>query len=118
MQQTGISLRMNEPEVETQHTPSPKVDISIVVPVMNEEKSVGVLFERVSEQVAQLQKTYEIIFVDDGSTDATFSELQKLYAQYQDIVRVVRFRRNFGKTPALVAGFSRARGDIIFTMDG
>ena len=118
MQQTEISVRMNEPELETPQTPSPKLDISIVVPVMNEEKSVAILFERVSEQIAQLHKSYEIIFVDDGSTDSTFSELQKLYAQHQDIVRVVRFRRNFGKTPALVAGFSRARGDIIFTMDG
>jgi glycosyltransferase involved in cell wall biosynthesis len=118
MQQTEISVRMNEPELETPQTPSPKLDISIVVPVMNEEKSVAILFERVSEQVAQLQKSYEIIFVDDGSTDSTFSELQKLYTQHQGIVRVVRFRRNFGKTPALVAGFSRARGDIIFTMDG
>lgn len=118
MQQTEISVRMNEPELETPQTPSPKLDISIVVPVMNEEKSVAILFERVSKQVVQLQKSYEIIFVDDGSTDSTFSELQKLYAQHQGIVRVVRFRRNFGKTPALVAGFSRARGDVIFTMDG
>ena len=118
MQQTEFSVRMNEPELETPQTPLPKLDISIVVPVMNEEKSVAILFERISEQVAQLQKSYEIIFVDDGSTDSTFSELQKLYTQHQGIVRVVRFRRNFGKTPALVAGFSRARGDIIFTMDG
>jgi glycosyltransferase involved in cell wall biosynthesis len=116
MQQTEISL--SEPKLETPHTPSPRVDISLVVPVMNEEKSVAILFERISEQIAQLHKTYEIIFVDDGSTDSTFAELQKLHALHQGIVRVVRFRRNFGKTPALVAGFSRARGDVIFTMDG
>lgn len=118
MQQTEFSLRMNEPKLAALDTPSPKVDISIVVPVMNEEKSVSILFEKVSEQIAHLDKTYEIIFVDDGSTDATFSELEKLHTQYQDVVRVIRFRRNFGKTPALVAGFSRARGEVIFTMDG
>ena len=118
MQQTEISIRNPETELVTSTPSSQRVAVSIVVPVMNEEKSVPLLFEKVSEQLAQLGKTYEVIFVDDGSTDATFHELQKLHSQNPGLVRVVRFRRNFGKTPALVAGFSRCRGDVIFTMDG
>lgn len=118
MQQTEISIRNPETELVTSTPSSQRVAVSIVVPVMNEEKSVPLLFEKVSEQLAQLGKTYEVVFVDDGSTDNTFHELQKLHSQNPDIVRVVRFRRNFGKTPALVAGFSRCRGDVIFTMDG
>jgi glycosyltransferase involved in cell wall biosynthesis len=118
MQQTEISIRNPETELVMPTPSSQRVAVSIVVPVMNEEKSVPLLFERVSEQLTQLGKTYEVIFVDDGSTDATFHELEKLHAQHPGIVRVVRFRRNFGKTPALVAGFSRCHGDVIFTMDG
>jgi glycosyltransferase involved in cell wall biosynthesis len=118
MQQTEISIRNPETELVMPTLSSQRVAVSIVVPVMNEEKSVPLLFEKVSEQLIQLGKTYEVIFVDDGSTDATFHELEKLHAQQPGIVRVVRFRRNFGKTPALVAGFSRCHGDVIFTMDG
>ena len=61
---------------------------------------------------------YEVIFIDDGSTDRTLFELQKLHQEHPDTVEIVRFRKNFGKTPALVAGFSRCRGDVVFTMDG
>jgi len=94
------------------------VAISVVVPVMNEEQSVAILYEKLSTQLDQLGQSYEIIFIDDGSTDNTFKELKKLHDEHPGLVRVVRFRRNFGKTPALVAGFSRCRGEIIFTMDG
>ncbi|MBE3561101.1 MAG: glycosyltransferase family 2 protein [Ktedonobacteraceae bacterium] len=98
--------------------PDQEIALSFVIPVMNEEQNIRPLFTRLSEQLEQTGKRYEIIFVDDGSTDRTFAELEQLYALHPDIVRVVRFRRNFGKTPALVAGFSRCRGEIIFTMDG
>ncbi len=97
---------------------SQNVAISIVVPVMNEEQSVPLLFEKLSTQLEQIGQRYEIIFVDDGSTDNTFQALKKLYEEHRGIVRVIRFRRNFGKTPALVAGFSRSQGEIVFTMDG
>ena len=101
-------------------TPAPpqEVALSIVIPVMNEEQSVRPLYEKLSSQVEQLGKQYEVIFVDDGSRDGTFAELKRLHDEHPDTVRVIRFRRNFGKTPALVAGFSRCRGDVIFTMDG
>ncbi len=94
------------------------VAISFVVPVMNEQQSIAILFEKLAAQLDKLGQSYEVIFVDDGSTDNTFKELTKLHDQYPETVRVIRFRRNFGKTPALVAGFSRCRGEVIFTMDG
>ena len=99
-------------------SPVQKVTLSFVVPVLNEELNVRPLFEKLAARLAALQQTYEVIFVDDGSTDKTFAVLTKLHEEFPDIVRVIRFRRNFGKTPALVAGFSRCRGEIVFTMDG
>jgi glycosyltransferase involved in cell wall biosynthesis len=95
-----------------------KVAISVVVPVMNEEQNVHLLYERLSAQLVELGKPFEVIFVDDGSTDNTFAALKQLHAENRGTVRVIRFRRNFSKTPALVAGFSRCQGEIIFTMDG
>ncbi len=104
-------------------TPGPfdctsKAMLSIVIPVMNEQDNVRPLYEKLSTTLHALRKHYEIIFIDDGSRDNTFVELQKLHYRYPDTVQVIRFRRNFGKTPALVAGFSRCRGDVVFTMDG
>src|SRR6266566_4370736 len=119
MQQTQVSSNLTiKPEISAPELPEQKVAISIVVPVMNEEQSIAILFDKLSKQLDSLGQTYEIIFVDDGSTDKTFAELKTLHDDHPGIVRVVRFRRNFGKTPALVAGFSRCRGEVIFTMDG
>src|SRR2546421_7537353 len=119
MQQTTIASNINiEPEAVTPESSAQTVAISVVVPVMNEEQSIKPLFEKLSTQLNSLGQNYEIIFVDDGSTDKTFAELKKLHDEHTGIVRVIRFRRNFGKTPALVAGFSRCRGEVIFTMDG
>ncbi len=113
-----ISTTVVEPEVSVAPSSLKQVTLSIVVPVMNEELNVRPLFEKLSTQLAELNQSHEVIFVDDGSTDKTFEELKKLYDENRDVVRVIRFRRHFGKTPALVAGFSRCRGEIIFTMDG
>src|SRR5581483_6533660 len=118
MQQIKEPSTVTAPESQAPASLSQDVALSIVVPVMNEQESVRLLFEKLSLQLEQLGKRYEVIFVDDGSTDNTFQELKKLHDEHPDIVRVVRFRRNFGKTPALVAAFSRCRGEIIFTMDG
>ncbi len=116
MQQTPI--RTTAPEVLTPASLSQDIAITIVVPVMNEQQNVRLLYEKLSAQLNLMDKSYEVVFVDDGSTDNTFAELQKLYEENSGHVRVIRFRRNFGKTPALVAGFSRARGQVVFTMDG
>lgn len=84
--------------------------ISIVIPVFNEEKNVAKLYD---EMVSVLNgRKYEIIFVDDGSMDNTFDELKKLD------VKVVKLRKNFGQSAALLAGFEHASGDIIVTLDG
>ena len=119
MQQTTIASNINiEPEALTPEPSEQTVAISVVVPVMNEEQSIKPLFEKLSTQLNSLGQNYEVIFVDDGSTDKTFVELKKLHDEHPRIVRIIRFRRNFGKTPALVAGFSRCRGEVVFTMDG
>lgn len=93
-----------------------RLGISIVVPVFDEEESVVPLYDAVRAQLDEIGESYEIIFVDDGSRDGSFTVLRALHER-DPRVRVIRFRRNFGKTPALVAGFAQARGDIVFTMD-
>lgn len=118
MQYSKAPLQVQEVELQTPASPEVQVAISIVVPVVNEEQNIPILFERLTAQLNQMGQPYEIIFVDDGSTDNTFKELKKLHDISNGVVKVVRFRRNFGKTPALVAGFSRCRGDVVFTMDG
>ena len=87
--------------------------ISVVIPVLNEEDSVDRLVTALREA---LDSGFELIFVDDGSTDATWTRLKALHES--GCVRLVRFRRNFGKTAALMAGFRLTRGDIVITMDG
>ncbi len=118
MQQIQIPTRAVAPESSMPTTPLPEVAVSVVVPVMNEQQNVRPLYEKLSAQLSLTGDLYEVIFVDDGSTDGTFKELEKLHTEYPGIVRVIRFRRNFSKTPALVAGFSRCRGKVVFTMDG
>src|SRR5947199_9397213 len=113
-----ITSALAETETSLDASSSQKVAISIVVPVMNEEENVRPLYQKLSNQLNSLRQDYEVIFVDDGSTDHTFKELKTLHEEHPGIIRVIRFRRNFGKTPALVAGFSRCQGEIIFTMDG
>ncbi len=97
--------------------PRERLDISFVIPVMNEEESVGELYDRLVAAVEPITERFEIIFVDDGSTDGTYPALGSLYQQDKR-VRVISFRRNFGKTAALVAGFERAIGEVVITMDG
>ena len=93
-----------------------RVAISIVIPTLNEVESLRPLYQQISQSMEVVGEPYEIIFVDDGSTDGSFKVLSELHDS-DPRVRVVRFRRNFGKSPALLAGFGQARGDIIFTMD-
>ena len=89
---------------------------SVVIPVYNEGRNVQPLYEAISEAMKDMGD-YEILFVDDGSTDTTMEEVRRLHAQ-DDRVRCISFRRNFGKTPALMAGFSHADGEVVITMDG
>jgi glycosyltransferase involved in cell wall biosynthesis len=91
--------------------------LSFVIPLLNEEGSLAPLYEAITQTVAQQSVAFEIIFVDDGSTDGSPSILRDLYERDPEHVRVVQFRRNFGKMAAMTAGFSRARGEIIVTLD-
>ena len=91
--------------------------ISVVVPVHDEERSVALLYDELRSALEPLDAPWEAIFVDDGSTDGTFSALSRLHAAEQN-VRVVRLRRNFGKAAALAAGFAESAGDIVVTIDG
>jgi undecaprenyl-phosphate 4-deoxy-4-formamido-L-arabinose transferase len=90
-------------------------ELSIVVTVLNEESTVDELYRRTIQSVNG--RPFELLFVDDGSTDGTFAALKRLHER-DPRVRAVRFSRNFGQHPAMHAGFLRARGDILVTMDG
>ena len=91
--------------------------LSIVVPIFEEEENIPPLHAEILEVVTNLQKPAEIIYIDDGSRDASFRVLRDI-ALETPVVRVIRFRRNFGQTAALAAGLQYAQGDIIVTMDG
>ena len=91
--------------------------ISVVIPVHDEERSVALLYDELSAAFDGDGRSWEAVFVDDGSTDGTFGALTRLH-DAQDNVRVVRLRRNFGKATALDAGFAEAAGDIVVTIDG
>lgn len=94
----------------------PKPAITIVVPVYNEDESIPQLYARLTAALEQLGRPYEIIAVDDGSRDRSFELLREL-AERDSRLRVVRFRRNFGQTAAFSAGFARARGEVVITID-
>ena len=93
-----------------------KYDLSIVVPVFNEEGSLLILFDKLKSVLNEMGKSYQIIFVDDGSTDNSLSILEDLCQQYPNVA-TLKFRRNYGQTAAFAAGFKYATGDIIITMD-
>ncbi len=90
--------------------------ISAIVPALNEEKSIGEFYKRLSEVLQKLDKSYEIIFVDDGSTDGTLQILKNLSSMDKNI-HIFSFRKNQGKAEALTLGFQKAKGDIIVTLD-
>jgi glycosyltransferase involved in cell wall biosynthesis len=91
------------------------VDLSVVVPVYNEQENIMPLHEALSE--ALRGREYELVFVDDGSTDGSLEELTSVAATDQDHVVVIELRRNFGQTAAIAAGIDHSRGDVIVTID-
>jgi glycosyltransferase involved in cell wall biosynthesis len=92
------------------------MNISIVVPLYNEEESLPKLHEWIERVMQENQFTYEIIFVNDGSTDRSWQVIEQLQAQSPN-VRGIKFRNNYGKSPALFCGFQAAKGDVVITMD-
>jgi glycosyltransferase involved in cell wall biosynthesis len=99
------------------HDPGIPGMVSVVVPVYNEEQNVGPLLDSLQDALEGLGRPYELIVIDDGSTDATLARLREAVARFPTL-RVVRLRGNFGQTAALAAGFDLARGELIVTMDG
>jgi glycosyltransferase involved in cell wall biosynthesis len=90
--------------------------LSIVIPVFNEESSLPLLYEELIKILKSLADDYELIFVDDGSTDQS-SRLIEIFHRNNPRIKLIQFRRNFGKSAALLAGFREAEGDIIITLD-
>ncbi len=101
---------------QASRAPAP-CDLSVVVPLYNEAGNVSPLCERLHNVLSGLPLTSEIVLVDDGSVDGTSEEIRKLRKRYP-YLRAVRFRRNFGQTAALAAGFDHARGTLVVTLDG
>jgi len=93
------------------------MDLSIVIPVYNEAENVKPLYRELRDVLSQLHNEWEVIFVDDGSTDGTFNALADLQAEDKRI-RLIRFRTNAGQTAALDAGFKAVHGNAVVTMDG
>jgi glycosyltransferase involved in cell wall biosynthesis len=93
-----------------------KIYLSIILPVYNEEENISLQYKDILESVIPLKKTYEIIFVDDGSIDRSFEILQNI-AKKNKNVKLIKFRRNFGQTAALAAGIDYSHGQIIIIMD-
>jgi glycosyltransferase involved in cell wall biosynthesis len=90
--------------------------ISVVVPLLNEEQSLETLYREIADALDPLRHEFEVVFVDDGSTDGSLSVLSRLHDEVSNVA-VVHLRRNFGKAAALQAGFLEARGDLVVTID-
>ena len=92
------------------------MNISVVVPLYNEEESIPELYAWIDRVMKENEFTYEVIFVNDGSTDKSWDIIDKLHQESANI-KGIKFRRNYGKSPALFCGFKEAQGDVVITMD-
>jgi glycosyltransferase involved in cell wall biosynthesis len=90
--------------------------ISVIVPLLNEEQSLAALYHEIARALEPLEEQFEVVFVDDGSTDGSLAVLERLHDEMPNVV-VVHLRRNFGKAAALQAGFLEAKGDFVVTID-
>lgn len=91
--------------------------LSVIVPIYNEEENIPLLHDRLCQVLAQQDFSYEVIYIDDGSKDNSFTQLCRLLAK-DNHVRVVQFRRNFGQTAAMAAGVAQSQGEVLIFMDG
>lgn len=92
------------------------MQVSVVIPLLNEQESVNELFHRIKTVCMENGYDYEVIFIDDGSTDGSWEKIEKL-AEENSVVRAIRFRKNYGKSQALMAGFKESIGNVVITMD-
>ncbi|MBA7509052.1 Dodecaprenyl-phosphate galacturonate synthase [subsurface metagenome] len=93
-----------------------KIDLSIVIPIYNERESVDRLYKELDKSLLKLGIDYEVIFIDDGSVDGTYNKLLEIHKKNSSY-KIIRFRRNFGQTAAISAGFNYSKGDAIITLD-
>jgi len=91
--------------------------VSFIIPAMNEEATLQELFDGIQANVALISRGWEVIFIDDGSSDNTWAEMTRLAVEHPGKVQALRFRRNRGKADALALGYETAKGEIVFTMD-
>jgi len=91
--------------------------LSIVIPLHNEAESLPVLMQSICTVLEKTDHTFEVIFIDDGSTDQSFATLKKMHTEYGNKMRTIRFTRNYGKSAGLSIGIKEAKGDVIITMD-
>lgn len=92
------------------------MDISVVIPLYNEEESLPELYAWIERVMREHKFSYEVIFINDGSTDGSWKVISQLSKEHE-CVRGIKFRRNYGKSPALFCGFKEAEGDVVITMD-
>ncbi len=93
------------------------MDISVVIPLYNEDESLPELYAWIERVMNDNKYTYEVIFVNDGSTDRSWEVIEDLKTKHPDSVKGIKFRRNYGKSPALYCGFKEAQGNVVITMD-
>lgn len=93
------------------------MELSLVIPVFNEEEALPHLRERLEEVGPTFGRSYEVLLIDDGSSDGSFPFLKRWQSEDPERIRVIRFRRNFGQTAAMAAGFAYARGEVVITLD-
>ncbi|MBP8623047.1 glycosyltransferase family 2 protein [Bacteroides sp.] len=93
------------------------MNISVVIPLFNEEESIVELYTWIERVMKANDFTFEVIFINDGSTDRSWEIIQELQSRVGSVVKGIKFRRNYGKSPALFCGFEEAEGDIVITMD-
>ena len=93
------------------------MNLSLIIPVYNEEENLPLLYTSIDQALAPLKDTWEVIFVDDGSRDGSFNVLRSLVEKDPEHVRVLSFRRNFGQTAGMAAGFEASSGKVVVTID-
>jgi len=115
------ATRNRRPRIETPSSPAAveahSMDLSIIVPLYNEEQNVEPLYHAIVHVMMPLDIRYEILLVDDGSGDSTYARAKQL-AERDSNLRIIKFRKNYGQTPAMAAGIDYAKGDVLITMDG
>lgn len=92
------------------------IDLSIIIPIYNERESIGKLYDNLNGALSGMNLKYEVLLIDDGSIDGTFDELLKVHCKNK-LFKIIRFRKNFGQTSAISAGFNYAEGEVVITLD-